>query len=644
MGANPSDFFERRDQSRQRTAVLVFFFFLSVAATVLAVYLVSQLIISKTGHGPGGAGDFSFAWDWYWFWRIGAFTVSIILGGTIYRLAELMSGGGPTIASMLGATAVDPATRDPLLRRLLNIMEEMSIASGAPVPSVYVLKKERGINAFAAGLGFEDAVIAVTDGALRRLTREELQGVVAHEFSHVLNGDSKLNVHLMGWLNGIMMISAVGRVIMRVSLSGGEGRRGGVWFGAVAGLILFLLGLIGYFFARIIQMAVSRQREHLADASAVQFTRNPLGLAGALKKIGGFDGGARIDAPNAEQAAHIFFGEALSGGLFRLWSTHPPLEERIRLLDPGWRGDFLTAEPVEVAGDEALNRFMREESVASVLSSADAAMASRCAPEAVAASVGRPDLHHYDAAGALLSGANPLLLESARTGGGAMALVCALLVDGGPEVRKAQLLAVERMGGAKLAEATRRLSSLLGAHGKNVRLPLVDLCLPAIRKLDNQSLHQLLSLTDELIAADGRVEPFEAALRAIVVTRVKKLLGVRAKATEGRAHEDLSTLLSVLSASAGEGKAEGAFSAAIAELGPLSIGVSRREVEPGRAEGFDVAAGNLAGKSYADKRAILKAMVAAAASDGAIGVAEAELVRAGAELMGVPVPPLICSE
>lgn len=646
MGGNPSDFFERRDSSKRRTLFLITLFFLAVAATVLAVYLSFQFIISKTGFFGGYHRSVgSFAWDWYWFWRIGALTLAVILGGTVYRLAELMSGGGAAIAKMLGGSEIEPSTRDPLLRRLLNIVEEMSIASGAPAPTVYLLKNEEGINAFAAGLGFEDAIIAVTYGALKRLNREELQGVIAHEFSHVLNGDSKLNIHLMGWLNGIMMISAIGRVIMRASSGGGSGtRRGGVWFGVLFGLILFILGLIGYFFARIIQMAVSRQREYLADASAVQYTRNPVGLAGALKKIGGFHLGAAVQSANAEQAAHLFFGEALTKGFFRLWSTHPPLDERIRLLEPGWKGRFEAPEEVSFADADAVERFLREESVASALGSVDAQSAHACTPEAVAGSVGKPGSEHSDRARQMLAGADRLLLDSARTGGGAMALLCALLLCGDTDVRKKQMLLVERRGGPKLAEATKRIAALLGSHSRQLRLPLLDISLPAIKKLDNVSLTTLMLLIDELIESDAKVEPFEAAARAIVIGRIKKLLGIKTSVKGGDVAKDLSILLGVLAREGGsdEAGAKKAFEAAASELGALGAGVAWPDAESATGAAFEAAALRFSVRSYADKRTAIKAFVAAATEDSRIRVAEAELVRAAAELMGVPVPPIVC--
>ena len=224
----------------------------------------------------------------------------------------------------------------------------MSIASGVTMPEVYVLENEDGINAFAAGNSPADAAIAVTRGAATRLKREELQGVVAHEFSHILNGDMRLNLRLLGWTFGLLAVAIVARVVLQSTPgAGSRSRKDGAGALMLAALAVMVLGYIGVFFGRLLQAAVSRHRERLADASAVQFTRNPVGLSGALLKIAGTSAGSRLVTPEAEEVAHMLF----AAGLPRLFATHPPLEERLKALDPSFRASELPKLAAEAARD-----------------------------------------------------------------------------------------------------------------------------------------------------------------------------------------------------------------------------------------------------------------------------------------------------
>jgi Zn-dependent protease with chaperone function len=209
----------------------------------------------------------------------------------------------------------------------------MALAAGVPMPQVYVLDQDAGINAFAAGHSPEDAAIGITRGGMTLLTRDELQGVIGHEFSHLLNGDMRLNIRIMGVLFGIVCLTVIGRVLL-YARGGNRGRAPML----LLGVALLVIGALGVLFGRLIQAALSRQREMLADASAVQFTRNPAGLAGALRKIGRV--GARIDSPHAGEVSHMFFENGLGKPVFGWLATHPPLAERIRALDPGWDGSF----------------------------------------------------------------------------------------------------------------------------------------------------------------------------------------------------------------------------------------------------------------------------------------------------------------
>ncbi len=315
------NFFEHQAAARRATSRLVLLFVLAVLCIVIALDAVVWMVMPS--------------------WRALAFTsgvaLVVITFGSLYRIASL-GGGGDSVAQQMGGALVPPDTQEPALRRLRNVVEEMAIASGVPVPKLYVMEDEDGINAFAAGYSPSDAVIAVTRGALDRLNRDELQGVVAHEFSHVLNGDMRLNIRLIGGLFGIMMIGLIGRKVLEYSSIGRRGR-GAVALMAAA-IAALVIGYIGLFFARMIKAGVSRSRERLADASAVQFTRQTQGLAGALKKIAGVDAGSRLQhRGDAEEVSHMLFGDGI--GFSRLFATHPPLLERIQALEPGFRSASL---------------------------------------------------------------------------------------------------------------------------------------------------------------------------------------------------------------------------------------------------------------------------------------------------------------
>ncbi|MDX1562193.1 MAG: M48 family metallopeptidase, partial [Gammaproteobacteria bacterium] len=338
------DFFERQDASHRATRYLVLLFALAFLAVAVVTGVVLMLLLGLAGNGqvlsPTAASSGLIAGDLSLLATIVAIVIGLMIIASLFRHATLARGGGQ-VARMLGGTQVTGDERDPLRRRLLNVVEEMAIASGLPVPEIYVLEQERGINAFAAGLTPGDAAVAVTQGALDHLTRAELQGVVAHEFSHILNGDMRLNSRLMGLSFGILVLSLIGRWLLRSSARGlrFSSNRGKGSALVVIGLALTVIGGIGVFLSRLIKAAVSRQRETLADASAVQFTREPLALAGALKKIGGFT--PYLEAVEAEEVSHMLFGRA--GRSFAgLFATHPPLPERIKALDPSFKpGDYI---------------------------------------------------------------------------------------------------------------------------------------------------------------------------------------------------------------------------------------------------------------------------------------------------------------
>lgn len=333
------DFFERQQTARRHTKRLEIYFALAVAGIVLMVYLVAVLASAYVhSHSAlrSSYNTYPTGFDLWWqpklFLGASLGTVAFIFCASAWKTAQL-AGGGSAVAEMLGGRPIDANTSDPDERKLLNVVEEMAIASGTPVPHVYVLPGERGINAFAAGHSTNDMVICATRGCLKLLSRDELQGVIGHEFSHILNGDMRLNLRLMGLLFGILCLALFGRILLYTR--GGDRDRNAL---PLFGLALLAIGGIGVFFGKLIKSAISRQREFLADASSVQFTRNPEGLAGALKKVGGSS--SLISDPNAEDASHFFFANGLTESFSEMFSTHPPLDQRIRALQPNWDGKF----------------------------------------------------------------------------------------------------------------------------------------------------------------------------------------------------------------------------------------------------------------------------------------------------------------
>ncbi len=340
------DFFSHQDRARRQTALMLCLFAAAVAAIIAALYKVTGFLLFFKGRSPG--------FDPQLLGIVAAAVLTLVGLGSLYKIRQLRQGGGAGVAELLGGRLVAADTADGHEQRLLNVVEEMAIASGVPIPAVYVLDED-GINAFAAGFTSADAVVTVTRGCLRKLGRDELQGVIAHEFSHILNGDMRLNIRLMGVVHGILLIALIGANILRYSFGGSPGvsrsRRSGGPFILLA-MAMMVIGYIGVFFANLIKAAVSRNREFLADSSAVQFTRNPSGIAGALKKIGGLSAGSEIGNEHAAEASHFYFAKGLGDSLFSIFATHPPLAERVKRLDPGFRGAF-----PEIPGDPAGTAF-----------------------------------------------------------------------------------------------------------------------------------------------------------------------------------------------------------------------------------------------------------------------------------------------
>ncbi len=408
-----SSFFENQDAARRNTSRLVVLFALAVVAIDAMLYALA--VVLTGGQVDRVTGQAELILDWWQpelLLQISLLTLAVVALGSLYKISQLRAGGH-VVAEALGGTPIPTDTRDREERKILNVVEEMAIAAGLPAPPVYVMEQEPGINAFAAGFSPSDAVIGVTRGCVRQLSRDEFQGVIAHEFSHILNGDMRLNIRLMGVLHGILLIGIIGYFLLRSSMYASIGRRNrdnsGMAMLAI-GFGLMAIGSVGTFFGTLIKASVSRQREFLADASAVQFTRNPLGIAGALKKIGGYQSGSLMQSPNAPESSHLFFSQGLRGGMQSLFATHPPLDERIARLDPSWQG----------AGDTV------GQGASETLAAGAAGFAQQGAAPAEEAAfpfspdgnavhqIGRPTLAHLDYARKLVEGLPPEVVGAIR--------------------------------------------------------------------------------------------------------------------------------------------------------------------------------------------------------------------------------------
>jgi Zn-dependent protease with chaperone function len=620
-----ADFFDRQEASRRATRYLVVLFGLAFLTVGLVTAIVLLVVLGFASNGAATrvtGEDFGglLLTNLDVLLGIVAVVCGLMIIASLFRSATLSQGGGH-VARMLGGKQIGGEDPDPAHRRLVNVVEEMAIASGLPVPEIYVLETERGINAFAAGRTPADAAIAVTRGALEQLSRAELQGVVAHEFSHILNGDMRLNLRLMGFSFGILVLSLVGRWLLRHSTRIRISSRNKGNPAIFIGLALTIIGAIGVLLSRIIKAAVSRQREVLADASAVQFTREPLALAGALKKIGGFT--PYLEAVESEEVSHMLFGRA--GRSFTgIFATHPPLDERIRALDPSFEsGDYIAPGiPPPVTADSGaapVSRF-REGPI-----------------EVTVESAGRID----PGIGQALRAALPAeIVHAAHSSQSAWLLVLALGLEFGGGTQAERRLLETRIG----PERTRRceeLRRLLDTLEPGLRLPLFELAVPALKARPSKQVDFLFELLGKLAVADGQRTLPEYLLARMLKTHFDLGSGIAASHAErrGAARRLLASL--AIAGHADPAARTAAYRAGLAVLGTAATAAALTEDSAGDADfrEFDLALARLQSAPLRERREVLKALAVTMRHDGRAGVAEAEIFRTIAAVLGCPVPP-----
>src|SRR5262245_18749688 len=540
------NFFKRQDEARAASRRLVVLFGLAVVLVVASLDLVVfPLMRQGEAHAHGYIPPLG---EWL------ALHPRMVVGTTLVVLAVivlasvyktmLLGGGGGVVARSLGGVRISPDTTDPLQRRLLNVVEEMAIASGVPMPEVYLLEHESGINAFAAGHNASNAAIGVTRGTLTTLNRSELQGVIAHEFSHILNGDMKLNVRLMGLLFGLLVIALIGRTVLRGATRVRGDRKGGVLIVLLIALAVLVIGYIGLFFGRLIQAAVSRSRESLADASAVQFTRDPSGLRGALVKIGASAAGSRVANPEVEEVAHMLFAPGMS----RFFATHPPLLERLKDIDPQFdpkeidraRARMTAASAVETEAPAATPK------AADVMSIIDLPAA---APSVIAELVGNPGTAHMQIAREIRQSLPEPIVAAGRHAQSARALLLALALDSNADTRARQKQVIAQRLSPAIAAATAALERDVAALEPEQLIPALLRGFPALRQLTHEERVQLMACLNGMLPQDGNVALHSYVLRKLAqmhlrddlhpVARVRRL-------TLDAVQRDAQVLFSVL--------------------------------------------------------------------------------------------------
>jgi len=621
------NFFERQAQARRNTTRLVVLFALAVVGIVLAVDLGVALVFGANATVLAVAS---------------LLTLGVIGIGSLYRIASLR-GGGESVAQQMGGVQRGEDTTDYHLRRLRNVVEEMSIASGVPVPAIYVMEHESGINAFAAGYSPSDAVIAVTRGALERLNRDELQGVVAHEYSHILNGDMRLNIRLMGVLFGVLALGVIGGRVLELT-RGSRSRDAGPI--VAVGLVLMIVGYVGLFFGRLIKAAVSRQREFLADASAVQFTRQTHGIAGALKKIGGLPAGSKLASAETEEVAHMLFGEGM--GFAGLFATHPPLHERIKALEPGFnpaelkrlQTQWLANPPSGMDEDVALGLAQRQRGE---LPAREAAIGLQ--GERVVEQIGAPDAQDFLRAGDLRAAIPPAIELALQQPERAQALLLGLLLDREERLRAQQLHAVRELLGAGAAEEVQVESALLIGLHPALRLPVLLLALGTVRHLGRVGQQRLVDAADALIHADGELELFEYVTGLLLTRQIEDSIDPRARARQrliklSEAGDAAADLLAVLAWYGHDSEAD-ARRAYLSALHAALPQLARPYTPPQDWQHrLDQALPVLNRVDPPGKRLLVEALVVAITHDQRVSLEEAELLRAVCAYLRCPLPPV----
>ena len=631
------NFFQAQDTARRKTWQLGLLFGAAVVTLVVLTNLLVAAAFGWFGSQQGLTMAESIARvpadSWLW---VTVGVIGIVATASLYKFATL-SGGGKIIAEALGGQLIRQSTRDPEQRQLLNVVEEMAIASGLSVPPVYLIP-EPSINAFAAGFTPDDAVIGINQGTLDVLDRAELQGVVGHEFSHILNGDTNINLRLIAILHGILFIGMIGYGLLR---AGGYSRRNGMPLLAV-GAGLMVIGYGGTLFGNLIKAAVSRQREFLADASAVQFTRDPSGIADALKKIGGFSYGSTIASPKAEQASHMFFGAAAPKFANSLMATHPPLEARISAIEPAWNGAFPAVASTGTHGATARTANATG-GISGTAGFASGAAHAITDPEQIIAMVGTPDQTSLEQARVLIADNDEALTSAAHDPFEARAMIYAMLLD--DRVISAQYTYIDANAEHGVPLHVRRLEPLLKNTDAAHKLTLLEMAIPALKELSSNQYKRFTSNTAQLITADGHVDVFEWVLHRLLAKELYphfegpqnvhgRIGNIR------RLSDEAGKLLSIL-ASHSQSSVQAQIDAYQAGAAELGIDVPFSQQTQFDYQRMNQTLSQLRKLKPLVKPALIKACVRTVLQDGQLDPTEAALLQGVAATLDCPLPPSI---
>jgi Zn-dependent protease with chaperone function len=634
------NFFEHQDQARRQSRWLVFLFILAVLIIIVVIDIAVLLAFGVMN--SEGRQQVLFSMDSI---RSNASTLlagalvtaAVIAIASLFKTASLRSGGGK-VARDLGGVLVEADAQDPLRRRLYNVVEEIALASGIAVPEVYVLEQESAINAFAAGFTPADAAVAVTRGALEKLDRNELQGVIAHEFSHIFNGDMRLNIRLMGALFGILMLSLIGRRVLHGSYYVGRSRNNNGGAVVMLALVVMIVGYIGLFFGRWIKSAVSRQREYLADASAVQFTRDPDGIAGALKKIAVYSDASYLNV-ETEEVNHMLFG---SGAQMNLFATHPPINERIRRIDRNYAPEQLydLAKSIQRKAEAQAEARAEQEARAAKAATGGGGMFDA---DNIIGQIGNPDFSRILMAAALASAIPEKINAAAHSNQWATEVLFYTLIDEDDEIREQQLLAVAQNMGSDSEERVRGLLKAVPLLAREQRLPLLEISIPELKRRPPDYVSRVLTTVTALSEADGQTDVFEYLMAKIISQHLWESVNPQRVKLSGRkslqqAAGEAGQVIAIL-ASRGNKNAEAAETAYKAGLSQLKLDIPQQlPVVENWQQAFDKALPALDQLKPADKGRLVNALIATVMADENVRVDELELLRVICAVIHVPLP------
>ncbi|MFT4941631.1 MAG: Zn-dependent protease with chaperone function [Paraglaciecola sp.] len=644
------NFFASQDRARKHTFQLILLFGLAVITLIIMVNLLVMLAFGFIDNGQISNGQALWQqMDWRTFATISAAVTLVVVAGSLYKIMAL-SGGGKVVAEGLGGQLLPQNTTDLNHRKLLNVVEEMAIASGTPAPPVYLLAHEDGINAFAAGFSPKDAVIGVTQGAIEHLSRDQLQGVIAHEFSHIFNGDMRLNIRLIGVLNGILILGIIGYHLLYSTSHSRRGRGNGKGAAGILALAigLIVIGFAGTFFGGLIKAAVSRQREYLADASAVQFTRNPEGIAGALKRIGGLESGSVVKNPGAGEISHAFFAQGVSGFMQGLSATHPPLAKRILHIDPHWDGKFATCDQLDMdqsvqSGDSKVT--MPQEELAKKMSAVAAGISTIDVANNIN-QIGNPEQATINYARALIAQLPDVIKDAAREPYGARAVIYALLLNKEQDVRLRQLAHIHKYADPNVELLTHKLLPEMDSLAIEFRLPLIDIAIPALKQLSLAQYQIFRDNMDALIDMDFKLVLQEWTLRKILFIHLDPQFYKHPRRKMGavdseKLKPEIALLLSVLAYAGQQSRVatEDVFTSALDVLGMRGLRLVNEKAI--NLPDLDRALYKLENLKPLAKPKLLHACAACIMRDQKIEPVEVELLRAFSDVLACPMPPMI---